>query len=146
MPIREIPVDAQWQAGLRAVSDVRPVFVKVQDPKFPNDRDRKIDSGEQRRDEDTGFPVWEIAVGFKAAPADKLDTIYIKVPHPVLPDVENKRAVFGGLRVGFHTAGARGGWLFNADTIGGATAPSARSTSSAAPASPPAPHTSKAAA
>ncbi len=84
MPIREISVDAQWQAGLRAVSDVRPVFVKVQDPKFPNDRDRKIDSGEQRRDEDTGFPVWEIAVGFKAAPADKLDTIYIKVPHPVL--------------------------------------------------------------
>ena len=145
MPIREIPVDAQWQAGLRAVSDVRPVFVKVQDPKFPNDRDRKIDSGEQRRDEGTGFPVWEIAVGFKAAPADKLDTIYIKVPHPVLPDVENKRAVFGGLRVGFHTAGARGGWLFNADTIGEATAPSARSTSTAT-APPPAPQNTKAAA
>ena len=146
MPIREIPVDAQWQAGLRAVSDVRPVFVKVQDPKFPNDRDRKIDSGEQRRDEDTGFPVWEIAVGFKAAAADKLDTIYIKVPHPVEPDVEGRRAVFGGLRVGFHTAGARGGWLFNADTVGEATAPSARSTSTAAPASPPAPQNSKAAA
>ena len=146
MPIREIPVDAQWQAGLRAVSDIRPVFVKIQDPKFPNDRDRKIDSGEQRRDEDTGFPIWEIAVGFKAAPADKLDTIYIKVPHPVEPDVEGRRPVFGGLRVGFHTAGARGGWLFNADTIGEAVAPSGRSSSSTATAPPPAPQSKAAAA
>lgn len=144
MPIREILVDAQWQSGLRAVSDIRPVFVKMQDPKFPNDRDRKIDSGEQRRDPDTGFPVWEIAVGFKASLVDKLDTIYIKVPHPTMPDeLEGKRAVFGGLRVGFHTAGARGGWLFNADTVADAAAPSARS---ASPAPPPAPQGKAAAA
>jgi hypothetical protein len=126
MAIREVPVDPEFQGSFLAALDVMPVMIKMQDPAFPG-TDRKIDSGEQRTDPATGFPMWDVTLAVKTAPTAKAETMSVKVPGKSDPSVlVGQRVVFGGLRAAFHSFGLSGGWMFSADTVSSATAPSAR--------------------
>ena len=70
MAINEVPVSESFQELFKRVSDVSPVMVTDQDGR---------DTGEQRRDRDTGLPVWQVSVNVKV-PGRKVDVIHVKVP------------------------------------------------------------------
>lgn len=124
--IREIPVDPEFQAAFLTVVDSMPVMVKIPDPAFPG-TDRKIDSGEQRKDNTTGYPTFEVSVAVKLNPTAKADVMAVKVSTPVDPiGLVGQKPAFGGLRAAFHSFGQSGGWMFSADTVSSATPPSAR--------------------
>jgi hypothetical protein len=112
MPINEVPVSESFQELFKRVTDVEPVQVTDEDGR---------DTGEQRRDRDTGLPVWQVSVNVKV-PGRKADVIHVKVPALDMPDVDDKHPVFGGLRARAwkmldFQGSASGGLSWTADTV-----------------------------
>ena len=130
MAIYRLPVDPQWQSFLKGCVDVLAVNA------FENGES----TGVQATDRETGYPMWEVAVIYKVADDRKAETIYVRVPHPKVPDVLGQVPVFGGLEADKPAypdgrGGVNSAWKFTARTISTGPAPSARAaTRTAAPA------------
>lgn len=121
MAIYRLPVDPEWQAFLKGSVDVLPVYA------FENGEN----TGVQATDKETGYPMWEVAVIYKVADDRKAETIYVRVPHPKLPEVLGQVPVFGGLEADKPAypdgrGGVNSAWKFTARTISTGPAPSAR--------------------
>ena len=134
----------------RRVVGVEPVirWEMRPDPERPG-KMKLTKTDEQKLDDGpfgTGYPVWELGVAVKIEGSRKADTITVQVPHPVEPDMDDERVVFGGLEVAMAAyANERGdnvtvdsNWKFTARTVALAAAPSQRPPLPAkAPAPPP---------